>query len=56
MLHAKITQPGYSLEGEKFDINWESGGGLRHYWKSFLYELKYGRKIKKVKKIDHCPI
>lgn len=49
MLHAKITQPGYSLEGEKFDINWESGGGLRHSWKSFLYELKYGRKIKKVK-------
>lgn len=50
MLHVKIIQPGYSLEGEKFDINWESGGGLRHYWKSFLYEFKYRRMVKKFKK------
>ncbi|MCT2560347.1 hypothetical protein [Chryseobacterium herbae] len=50
MLHAKITQPGYSLDGDKFDINWESGGGLRHYWKSFLYEFKYKRIMKKLKK------
>ncbi|MDQ0781490.1 hypothetical protein QF044_001344 [Chryseobacterium sp. W4I1] len=50
MLHAKIRQPGYSLEGETFDINWESGGGLRHYWKSFLYEFKYRRMMKEFKK------
>ncbi|PQA92887.1 hypothetical protein B0A69_11990 [Chryseobacterium shigense] len=56
MLHAKITQPGYSLEGEKFDVNWESGGGLRHYWKNFLYKWKYRRNLKKTKEIDHHTI
>ncbi|MCT2409375.1 hypothetical protein NZD88_17635 [Chryseobacterium antibioticum] len=50
MLHAKIAYPHYAWNEGKFDVNWESKEGLRHYWKSFLYEFKCGRKIKKLKK------
>lgn len=35
MLHSKMTIPVYAWEGGKFDVNWESGGGLGHLWKNF---------------------
>ncbi|KFF23638.1 hypothetical protein [Chryseobacterium vrystaatense] len=50
MFHSKITLPGYALDGAKFDINRESGGGPRHYWNLFLYEFKYRRMMKKMEK------
>nr|WP_315027731.1 hypothetical protein [uncultured Chryseobacterium sp.] len=37
MFHSKIAIPGYAWEGGKFDVNWESGGGLYHAWKTFLW-------------------
>ncbi|MDR6922314.1 hypothetical protein [Chryseobacterium sp. 2987] len=50
MLHAKIALPSYASEGGKFDVNWESGGGFRHAWKSFLYQFKYKRMMKELKR------
>lgn len=50
MLHSKITLPHYALDGAKFDINWESGGGPRHYWNLFLYGFKYRRMMMKWKR------
>lgn len=41
--HAKIAHPKYRLEGEKFDVNWESRGWI-HLWNSVIYEYRY-RKI-----------
>lgn len=47
MLHSKITIPVYALEGEKFDVNWESGGGWHHAWKNFVFRsFLYKSKIK----------
>ncbi|MET3036788.1 hypothetical protein ABXT08_11830 [Chryseobacterium sp. NRRL B-14859] len=37
MFHAKVAVPAYALEGGKFDVNWKSGGGLHHAWKTFLF-------------------
>ncbi|WPO89118.1 hypothetical protein [Chryseobacterium sp. HR92] len=37
MFHSKVPMPVYAWEGSKFDINWESGGGIYHDWKSFLW-------------------
>lgn len=41
MFHSKISIPVYALEGGKFDVNWESGGGWHHVWKSFYLKLLY---------------
>ncbi|WP_126650412.1 hypothetical protein [Chryseobacterium aureum] len=47
MFHSKITKPVYAWEGGKFDVNWESGGGLHHVWKSFVWrKFLYRRKIR----------
>ena len=46
MFHSKIAMPVYVLEGEKFDVNWESGEGIHHVWRNFLYK----RKIKNLKR------
>lgn len=50
MFHKKIRRPRYAMEGHKFDVNWQYGGGIRHYWNNFLYEFKYRRIMKKLKK------
>jgi len=48
--HSKIAMPGYALEGEKFDVNWESGGGIHHVWRNFLWRnCLCKRKIKNLK-------
>jgi hypothetical protein len=48
--HSKIAMPGYALEGEKFDVNWESGGGIHHVWRNFLWRnFLCKRKIKNLK-------
>ena len=47
MFHSKIAMPAYAWEGGKFDINWESGGGMDHAWKIFWWRnFLYKRKIK----------
>ncbi|MDW9379626.1 hypothetical protein GFU89_05400 [Chryseobacterium sp. JV558] len=47
MFHSKIAMPVYAWEGEKFDVNWESGGGIHHAWKDFLWRnFLHKRKIK----------
>jgi len=47
MFHSKISIPIYALEGGKFDVNWESGGGWHHAWKSFLFKtFIYKRKVR----------
>ncbi|NIF06083.1 hypothetical protein F3J23_11595 [Chryseobacterium sp. Tr-659] len=48
MFHSKITIPVYVWEGGKFDINWESGGGIGHVWRNFLHK----RKIKTKKEMQ----
>jgi hypothetical protein len=35
MLHSKVTNPPYRVEGKRFDINWENEN-LRYKWNSFL--------------------
>ena len=51
MFHSKIAMPVYAWEGEKFDVNWESGGGIHHEWKIFLWRnFLYRLKIKKFKR------
>ncbi|MGH1516697.1 hypothetical protein [Chryseobacterium sp. JK1] len=50
MFHSKIEIPVYALEGKKFDVNWKSGGGWHHTWKSFLWRnFLYKHKIKSKK-------
>ncbi|WP_164976649.1 hypothetical protein [Chryseobacterium sp. CH21] len=47
MFHSKIEIPVYAWDGGKFDVNWESGGGLHHAWKIFLWRnFLYKRKIR----------
>ncbi|KAA2222724.1 hypothetical protein [Chryseobacterium sediminis] len=51
MFHSKIAMPVYAWEGGKFDINWESGGGIHRVWKNFLWSnFLYRRKIKNLKR------
>ncbi|MDR3025180.1 hypothetical protein [Chryseobacterium sp.] len=51
MFHSKVPMPVYAWEGRKFDINWESGGGIDHVWKNFLWRnFLYKRKIKNLKR------
>lgn len=47
VFHSKIPMPIYALEGGKFDLNWESGGGIHHAWKNFWWRnFLYKRKIR----------
>ncbi|HCM35735.1 hypothetical protein [Chryseobacterium sp.] len=39
MFHSKISIPSYALGVGKFDVNWESGGGINHVCKNLLYQL-----------------
>ncbi|TZF93642.1 hypothetical protein FW781_18280 [Chryseobacterium panacisoli] len=49
--HSKIAMPVYAWEEEKFDVNWESGGGMHHMWKTFLWRnFLYRRRIKNLKR------
>lgn len=39
MLNAKVPLPPYHIDGEKIDINWESGN-IRHQWNMLKLKLK----------------
>ncbi|WP_241286329.1 hypothetical protein [Chryseobacterium arthrosphaerae] len=52
MFHSKISIPVYALEGGKFDVNWQSGGGWHHVWKSFLFKTFMYRRKAKGKKLE----
>jgi hypothetical protein len=39
MLHSKVTNPPYRVEGKRFDINWENEN-LRYKWNSFLLRVR----------------
>lgn len=42
MLHSKVTYPPYHKDGEKLDINWETGN-LRYHWNMFKLYFKVRR-------------
>ncbi|WP_312994581.1 hypothetical protein [Chryseobacterium flavum] len=44
MFHSKISTPFYVLEGERFDVNWNSELKLDHIWKSLLYRFMNKKK------------
>jgi hypothetical protein len=49
MLHSKVAFPPYHNDGEKVDINWETGN-LRHHWNMFKLFFKVRRMEKEMDK------
>lgn len=47
MFHSKLSLLVYAWEGGKFDVNRESGKGIHHRWKNFLFKtFLYQHKVK----------